>query len=312
MSLLSGLIVQLLHIALIAVAAPTLIGALHWMQARLSGHLGPPLLQPWRELRRLLRKQPVRAESASAITDQAPIACAAATVVAACLVPSFALGMLFAPLADILLIFGLLIAARCSLVLIAADAGTALGGVAASRAALLGCLAEPVLLAVILPAALLAGSINLDVVAAVQQQGGWQIGGMLALVALLVVAVVDTACPEALEEQLSGPDLALVEASAALRLLVWFNLIGAMFLPSGMAPAGTADPAAWLFGMICWLCKTVLFAAVLAGVNAAVGQINLRRATTAFGVALLLVLLATGFLLVETGFAQAAATWLAA
>ncbi|HEX4172085.1 MAG TPA: NADH-quinone oxidoreductase subunit H [Acetobacteraceae bacterium] len=305
MNLLSGFIAQLLHMALLAAAAPTLIGVLHWLQARLSGHVGPPLLQPWRDLLRLLRKQPVRAESASVVTGQAPIACAAATAVAACLVPSFALGMLFAPFADLLLIFGLLIAARWSLALTAVDAGTALGGIAASRVVLLGCLVEPVLLLVMLAAALLAGSLNLDLIAAMQQEGGWQIGSALALAALLVVGLIDTTSRDMLAEQLSGPDLALVEASAAVRLLVWFNLIGAMFLPFGMAPAGTAAPAAWALGLMCWLGKTLVFTAMVAAVKTLIGRISLARAAKALGVAILLGLLATGFLLAQAGFAEA-------
>src|SRR5690242_3677656 len=63
MNLLLGFIAQLLHIALIAAAALSLVGLLRWLQARLSGHVGPPVLQPWRDLFRLLRKQPVLAES---------------------------------------------------------------------------------------------------------------------------------------------------------------------------------------------------------------------------------------------------------
>ncbi len=138
-----------------------------------------------------------------------------------------------------------------------------------------------------------------------QQESDWRIGSILALAALLVVALIDTTYPEALAEQLSGPDLALVEASAAVRLLVWFNLIGAMFLPFGMAPAGTADPSAWLVGLICWLGKTLVFTAVLAAVRTLIGRISLVRAAKALGVAILLGLLASGFLLAEAGFAEA-------
>ena len=97
------------------------------MRARLAGRAGASPLQPWRDLIRLLRKQTVLAESASSVTIDAPAACAAATAVAACLVPSFTLGMTFAPFADLLLIAGLLIAARASLALAAMDAGTAPG-----------------------------------------------------------------------------------------------------------------------------------------------------------------------------------------
>ena len=138
------------------------------MQARLAGRTGASPLQPWRDLLRLLRKQTVLAESASNVTIDAPVVCAAATAVAACLVPSFTLGMTLAPFADLLLIAGLLMAARASLALAAMDAGTATGGMAASRTMLLGCLAEPALLLVLFVLALLAGSLDLDVVAAMQ------------------------------------------------------------------------------------------------------------------------------------------------
>ena len=97
MNLLSGLIAQLLHIVLMATAAPTLIGLTGWLQARLAGRHGPPVLQPWRDLAKLLRKQTVMAESASGLTEWAPFVCAAAVAIAACLVPSFAWGMTLAP-----------------------------------------------------------------------------------------------------------------------------------------------------------------------------------------------------------------------
>ena len=167
MAFLSGLIAQVLHIALMCVAAPSLIGIQRWMLARLAGRVGPSLLQPWWDLIRLLRKQSVLAESASEVTGIAPAVCAAATAIAACLVPSFALGMTFAPFADLLVIAGLLALARCFMALLAMDAGTAPAGVGASRSMLLACLAEPALLLVLFALALPAGSLNLDAIAAI-------------------------------------------------------------------------------------------------------------------------------------------------
>jgi formate hydrogenlyase subunit 4 len=304
MTLLTGLVAQLLHIALIAAAAPTLIGIHRWMQARLAGRAGPSPLQPWRELTRLLRKQTMLAESASGVATIAPVACAAATAVAACLVPSFTLGMTFAPFADLLLISGLLMAARGSLALAAIDAGTAPGGMAASRAMLLACLAEPALLLALFVLALLAGSLNLDLIAAMQMENGadWRAGAGFALAATLLVALVDAMRREASGLDLGGPDLALIDAADAVRLLVWFNLIGAMFLPFGMARSG-AGPIAWAVGSIAWLARTLLFAAALALLDAVLGRIRLLRAAHILGVAVLLGLLAAVFLFVDMGAA---------
>jgi formate hydrogenlyase subunit 4 len=302
MNLLLGFIAQLLHIALVGAAGPSLVGLLRWLQARLSGHVGPPVLQPWWDLLRLLQKQPVLAESATAVTNQAPLACAATTAIAACLVPSFTLGMLFAPFADLLLIFGLLFTARCSLALAGADAGTTLGGIGASRVMLLGCLVGPALLLVALVASLSAGSLNLDLIAAAQQEADWQIGIVLALVALLLVGLVDTSRRESLAEELAGADLALIDMSEAVRLLLWFNLIGAMFLPFGLAPAGSS-PVTWVVGVATWLVRTVLFAVALAGVRTVLGRISLAQAAQALGAAALLGLLAAAFLFAQKGSA---------
>ena len=114
---------QVAHVALMAAAAPTLIGIIRWMEARLAGQVGPPV-QPWQDLARLLRKQPVMAESASEVSAIAPLLSLAAVAIVAVMVPSFTLGMTLAPFADLLVIAGLLSLARCSIALAGMDAGT--------------------------------------------------------------------------------------------------------------------------------------------------------------------------------------------
>src|SRR5262245_38399031 len=156
MNLVTGFIAQVLHVALMAAAAPVLAGLRRWLVMRLAGRTGGSVLQPWRDLRRLAVKQTVLPEAASGVTGIAPIVCAASTALAAILVPSFALDMTFAGLADLLVIFGLLAVGHSALALAAMDAGSALGGLAASRTMLLACLAGPALLLVTFVLALLA------------------------------------------------------------------------------------------------------------------------------------------------------------
>jgi formate hydrogenlyase subunit 4 len=303
-TLLAGLAAQVLHIVLMAAAAPTLTGICRWMQARLAGRAGPSLLQPWRDLTRLLRKQVVLAESASAVTEIAPVVCGAAVAVCACLVPAFTVGMALAPFADLLAIAGLLVVARCSMALSAMDAGTAPGGMAAGRTMLLGCLAEPALLLVMLVLALTAGSLNLDVIVAAQMENGadWRIGVAVAFAAMLLVAPADSLHHEALTQDASGPNLALVEAAASLRLLVWCNLIGAIFLPFGMALAD-AGLLAWAVGIVCWAVRTLLMTGAWTLLHAVLGRIGLVVAARALGVATLLGLLAAVLLFAEMGTA---------
>jgi len=59
MTILLSLVAQLLHIGLMIAAAPTMAGLTDWLDARLTGRAGPPVLLPWRDLIRLSRKTPI-------------------------------------------------------------------------------------------------------------------------------------------------------------------------------------------------------------------------------------------------------------
>ena len=134
MTFVLSLLSEILHIGLMIVAAPTVAGVLDWLDARLSGRSGPPILLPWRDLVRLSRKAPVTVESVSAVSRLAPALGLGATLSAAALVPSFTLGMALAPLADVLVIVSLLAVARVAAGLAALDSGAALPGLAAQNA----------------------------------------------------------------------------------------------------------------------------------------------------------------------------------
>jgi hypothetical protein len=82
MSVLVALLAQLLHIGLMLAVAPLVVGLIRKVKARLLGRIGPPILQPWRDLARLARKQPVLAENASWVFSGAPAVTFAATLAA--------------------------------------------------------------------------------------------------------------------------------------------------------------------------------------------------------------------------------------
>ena len=310
------LLAQGLHIVLMLAAAPLLIGLIRLVKARLLGRRGPPLMQPWRDLIRLLRKQPVLADNASFVFRAAPAVSLAAILAAAALIPSFALGMTLGPVSDLLVIAGLLALARCATALAGMDVGTAFGGIGASRDMTFAVYAEPALLLVILTLALLAGSTNLDVIATLLRDGalGLRVSLGLALVAMLTVAVAEngripvdnpathlelTMVHEAMVLEYSGRDLAMVEAGAALKLLVWLSLIAAIFCPFGTAMAD--DPLFWPLGVLLWLGKIGLLAVALAVFESSIAKMRVFRVPEFLGVALLLGLLAAVFLFVSTG-----------
>ena len=66
------LVFQLLQMTLVIVIAPLLTGVARVVKARLTRRRGPPLLQPYRDLARLARKEAVVADNASWLFRTAP------------------------------------------------------------------------------------------------------------------------------------------------------------------------------------------------------------------------------------------------
>jgi formate hydrogenlyase subunit 4 len=314
---LGAALAQLLHLALMLAVAPLVLGLVRLLRARLTGRRGASPLQPWRDLLKLLRKRPVLADSASWISRAAPYAAVAATIAAAALVPSFARGMVLAPLSDLVLLAGLLALARAAMALAGLDAGTAFGGLGAARAMAFAALAEPALLLAALTFAILAGSTNLDTIAATVQDGapGLRVSLALALVALLAVAAAENArapvddpathlelamVHEAMILEASARHLALWDYAAALRLMLWLALLAALFAPFGLAPPG-AGPLSWALGLLAFAAKIAALALALAAFESAIAKMRVFRVPEFLGAALLFALLGAVLLFVSTG-----------
>lgn len=316
MAVVWGSLAQILHIALMLAAAPLLAGAIRWLKARMMGRRGPHILQPARDLLKLLRKRPVLAENASAISRAAPYLAAGAAIVAAALVPSFARGMAFAPLADLILVAGLLALGRVAMALAGMDVGTSFGGLGAAREMSFAALAEPALVLAAMTLAIIAGTTNLDAIAGLFREGvGLRVSLGLALVALLAVAVAENAripvdnpathleltmVHEAMILEASGRHLALWEFAAMLRLALWLALLAAVFLPVGLAAPGAA-PHHWIPGLLAWMLKMAALALALAGFESAIAKMRVFRVPEFLGAALLLGLLGAVLLFVSTG-----------
>ncbi len=320
MTAIAGMLSLALHMVLMLAVAPLMTGLIRRLKARMTGRAGPPLLQPWRDLARLLRKQPVVADGTSWLFRATPATLLAATVAAAALVPSFALGMATAGASDLLVIAGLLALGRAALALAAMDTGTAFGGIGASREMTFSVFAEPAFFLIVFTLALLAGTSNLDAIASLVAAGnlGLRISMALGLVAAVVVALVECGrmpadnpaghlelgmVHEAMALEYSGRYLAMVELAGALRLLLWMSLIAVLFAPFGITPTGSVAPWLWALGIAAWAAKIVLMAAALALFETLRAKLRVFRVPELLGMALLLGLLAAIFLFVSQGFA---------
>src|SRR5262249_61023831 len=95
MALIRDFVLQGAQMLLVLLLSPLLTGFTRKVKARLLRRQGPPLLQPYRDLARLMRKEVVLAESASWLFRVIPYIVFAVTWVAASLVPTFCHSVLF-------------------------------------------------------------------------------------------------------------------------------------------------------------------------------------------------------------------------
>jgi formate hydrogenlyase subunit 4 len=317
MALIRGLLVQGSQMALVLLLAPLLLGFVRKVKARLLRRQGPPLLQPYRDLLRLLQKEVVLANSASWLFRVVPYLVFAAIWVAAALVPTFATGLLFSWSADLIAITALLGSARFFLALAGLDVGTSFGGIGSSREVMIASLAEPAMIMIIFTLALLAGTTELSQIAAfmLERNVGLRVSLGLALVALIMVAIAENAripvdnpathleltmVHEAMVLEYSGRHLAMIELAAALKLLLYVSLLGCVFLPWGMAAAG-GGLAAYGLGIAAYVGKLAVGGFLLAVFETAIAKMRVFRVPQFLGAALMLGLLGTLLLFVSRG-----------
>lgn len=314
---------QALHVALMLAIAPLLAGVARTVRARLLGRRGPPLLQPYRDLRRLLQKEAIVADTASPLLRAAPTVVLAAIAAAAALVPSFTTEMALRPTADIIAVIGLLGVGRFALALAGLDAGTSFGGIGTSREIMIAVVAEPAMLLVVFTWALLVGTTSLPAISEFGLSGaaGVRVSLALALVALVIVALAENAripvdnpathleltmVHEAMVLEYAGRHLALIEAAAMLKLTVYLALIAALFAPWGMAPpsgaAGGGSAGSIGIGIAAFAGKMVVGAALLSLFETSIAKMRVFRVPEFLGVALLLGLLAMILLYMTKGF----------
>jgi formate hydrogenlyase subunit 4 len=294
---------------LVLFLAPLFTGFVRKVKARLLRRQGPPLIQPYRDLARLMRKEVVLAESASWLFRVIPYLVFAATWVAAALVPTFRTDLLFSWSADLIAIIALLGSARFYLALAGLDVGTSFGGIGSSREVMIASLAEPAMIMIVFTLALIVGSTQLSNVAEfmVSPQVGLRVSLGLALIGLILVAIAEngrvpvdnpathlelTMVHEAMVLEYSGRHLALIELAGSLKLILYVSLLACVFAPWGIGAAGAGWPVLAV-AVAAYLGKLAVGGFLLALFETSIAKMRVFRVPEFLGIALMLGLLAT-------------------
>ncbi|CAG0978053.1 MAG: formate hydrogenlyase [Rhizobiaceae bacterium] len=315
MELIWNLLLQGAQMMVVLALAPGLTGLVRKVKSRLTRRRGAPILQPYRDLARLLRKEVVLADNASWLFRVSPYMIFAATWVAAALVPTFAIGLQFSWTADLIAIVALLGSVRFFLALAGMDIGTSFGGIGSSREMMIGAIAEPAMLLTMFSVALVAGTTQLSYVVEFMASGevGIRVSLGMALIALIIVAIAENAripvdnpsthleltmVHEAMVLEYSGRHLAMIELAAMLKLHLYVALIGCIFSPWGIAP-NDSGPGELLAGFVFFLGKLAAGGILLAVFETSIAKMRVFRVPDLLGAALMLGLLGTLLLFVS-------------
>jgi formate hydrogenlyase subunit 4 len=245
--------------------APLLTGVINRTKAFVAGRHGPPLLQPYRDLLKCLRRGAVYGEVTSCVFRLGPVVNLAAVLAALLVVPFGGIAAPFAFEGDLILLVGLLALGRFATVLAALDTGSSFEGMGASREAHFAVLAEPALLLALAALARASGAMSLTAIYEALTPSLWHaVLPSLALVAmtLLVLELVEnsripvddptthlelTMIHEVMVLDHSGPDFAYIQYAAALKLWLIGSLLVGLVVP--VRDAWWLSLPATLFGM---------------------------------------------------------------
>jgi formate hydrogenlyase subunit 4 len=303
-----GVVVVVVQLALVVGCAPLLVGLIRVVRARLEGRAGPPIRQPWRDLRKLWTKERIAPEHSSWVFVAAPLVLVSSALVIAAVLPLVSTVSPLDRTGDLFAVVSLFLVGTVALALAGLDPGTAFGGMGASREMTVAALAEPTLLLAVFAISGRAGSSNLGAIVGATLHAPRtlvSVQSVLALVALAIAALAEcsrlpvdnpsthlelTMIHEAMVLEYAGPDLALVELAAAMRLLLFMALLVNLFVPFGITTT-TALPAVAV-GAVALIAKLAVVGVGLAAFEVFTAKIRLFRVPELLAVSFVVAFLA--------------------
>ena len=253
--------IAVLQLLLVLLTAPLLLGVITRTKARVAGRSGPPLLQPYYDIGKLLRKGTVLSITTTWMFLVGPAVAVVAPLLASLLLP---LAGSRAPLAftgDLILFVYLFALSRFCTTAAALDTGSAFEGMGAARELTFAALAEPALFFGLLALARISRSLSLSSLLTVDGDEWHRASAALVLIIVswfIVLLAENSRIPfddpathleltmihEVMVLDHSGPALGLILYGSALKLFVFSALVADVLLPRTGIPL--ADAAATL------------------------------------------------------------------
>ena len=290
------MIATLLVIVQVVVATaitPLLVGVMRQVRARMEGRYGAGVLQPYHDVRKLLAKEPLRAEGSSVILVAAPLVLLVSSLMVVALVPLVTTANIPAIPNDLFVVVSILLIGTVAVALLGLDAGTAFGGMGSSRHMMIAALVEPTVLMSVYALSVPVGSSTLSKIVAARGADVTRVvtpAGLLAVVALVVVVLAETGrlpvdnpsthleltmIHEGMILESAGRDLAWLEVGSWLRLTALLGLVVNLALPWGLT--GDGQPLALLIAIVALSAKLLVAGGIIAAAEVFMAKVRLFK-----------------------------------
>lgn len=283
----------ILQVLVATAITPLLVGVMRQVRARMEGRVGAGLLQPYRDVRKLLAKEPLRAEGSSIVLVAAPLVLLVSSLMVVALVPLVTTAYIPSIPSDLFVVVSLLLIGTVALALLGLDSGTAFGGMGSSRHMMIAALVEPTVLMSVYALSIPVGSSTLSRIVLARGADVTRVvtpAGLLAVVALVVVVLAETGrlpvdnpsthleltmIHEGMILESAGRDLAWLELGSWLRLTALLGLVVNLALPWGLAD--TAQPLALLIAVAALGAKLLVAGGLIAAAEVFMAKVRLFR-----------------------------------
>lgn len=288
-----SVIVIVAQLAFAIAITPVLIGVMRTTRARLEGRAGGGVGQPWRDLRKLLAKEPTRAPGSTPVLAAAPILLVGSSLVLCALIPLVSTLALASVPGDLFVVVSVLLIGTVALALLGLESGSAFGGMGSSRHMVIAALVEPTVLLSIYALSVPAGTSALAAIVQARRDDPASLlnpVSLLAIFALVVVVIAETGrlpvdnpsthleltmIHEAMILESGGRDLGWLELGSWLRLTALLGLVANLAVPWGIGQ--DAAPLTLLVGLAAVTVKLLVLGALLAAAEVFIAKLRLFR-----------------------------------
>ncbi|MFI8416276.1 respiratory chain complex I subunit 1 family protein [Serratia sp. NPDC078593] len=280
------LLLGILQALLLLAVAPLLAGVSRQLRARIHSRRGPGVLQEYRDIAKLLKRQSLVPAGAGLAFRAMPYLLTAVLLVIACALPMLLRASPLPAIGDVITLIYLFAVVRFVFAIAGLDTGSPFTAIGASREAVLGILVEPILLLGLWVAALVAGTTQLGGIS--QCVATWPISASVPLLFAMLACGFATFIEmgklpfdmaEAEQELQEGPlteyagaALGIVKWGISLKQLVVLQLFIGVFVPWGQASSLTFPALAT--ALLLALCKLLLAVVAIALIENSVARLR--------------------------------------